>query len=519
MEDQYSNEIQTKSFEELGTTTRTLMCYPNMSFARKKMFRKLDVVERDPFYDGTEINKKEFETEYGAIYSIQDKNKIRGFDFRKKKKRWCPTCQITKKKGDKDVNFSTIEEVLFEENIVVDFFDSEPEKNLVNEFLIALKFKNRKKYEILIGTINETQTTKSFSKNEEIRAEFIAKVLLLADDMKFGKFHSLFYKILTSNIEGKLLLKLISEFQNENIISKKEFHNLMGISNLTKLSNQSSQEFDNLKKFIDLYKKFPEGVTDARVIKYFCSKCEKYYTASDLKITNGFLNQITLILSIGELALNIMIFDKSIKIVGCKTNEDATTAVMILWEDYISVDPELWKFLGKNSEEDIRLERIYPSFTLSLVMRNIDFELGFSIDRKNLNNLMNKPEYSDIIFMSQCEPTGQTNVNLKMYEKKPENHMYHCLYYKNNIPHSKYVRNCSAIKKKKKEKYITFIIFSSSKIIVSGRYDSVMKEMYYSFINIISQNKDLIAEKLHKPQITVIEKLKQSGLGDKISFD
>ena len=146
--------------------------------------------------------------------------------------------------------------------------------------------------------------------------------------------------------------------------------------------------------------------TDIHEIKYYCSQCKKYYTLKQLKKITNFLNQVTIVLSIGSVILNIMMFKDNFKIAGCKEDNDAVEAAMILWQEYITRIHDGWTSRPQFEKED-------PRFLFRLVMRNVDFKLGFFIDRKALNMLMNSEKYSDRVFMSQCETTGHTNVNIK----------------------------------------------------------------------------------------------------------
>jgi len=142
-------------------------------------------------------------------------------------------------------------------------------------------------------------------------------------------------------------------------------------------------------------------------------------------------------------------------------------------------------------------------------MRNVYFKIGWPIERPALNYLMNQEEYSKNIFMSQYESTGHTNVNIKMFSRKPKGFMYDCLvipldqnlepYFiqMNDIPYK-------SEKKRKKDlkddKYVTFIAFSSSEIILSGRYDENMKEMYNFFVHTVFTHRMDIEEKMENDE-------------------
>jgi hypothetical protein len=122
--------------------------------------------------------------------------------------------------------------------------------------------------------------------------------------------------------------------------------------------------------------------------------------------------------------------------------------------------------------------------------------------------------------MSQCETTGHANVNIKMYTKKPEGYMYNCLVYPLEgstpphfirLPHNPY----KPAKKPTKKKYTTFIVFSSSEIILTGRYKIDMRKSYYFFIQQVFQHRREIEEKISAPKLDLISFLK--GEGEKIS--
>lgn len=245
--------------------------------------------------------------------------------------------------------------------------------------------------------------------------------------------------------------------------------------------------------------------TDIYEIKYFCTKCERYYTIRELKKIVNFLNQVTVVLSIGDIILNIMMFKDNFKIAGCKKGDDAVEAMMILWQDYISKISS--KTGAWTKKLDFKTEQ--PRFIFRLVMRNADFKLDFYIDREKLNELMNRSQYSDKIYMSQCETTGNTNVNIKMYTQEPVDYQHDCLV----MPRGKeayFIKvddNPYMTKKPGKKEYATFLVFSSSKIILSGRYEDDMKDMYEFFVKEVMKHRDLIEEKIEKPKFDLMTHL------------
>lgn len=236
--------------------------------------------------------------------------------------------------------------------------------------------------------------------------------------------------------------------------------------------------------------------SDVKEIKYCCNNCNNKYSCGEInKTPTHFLNQVTIVLSLERVILNIMLFKDSFKIAGCKTRNDAVEATMILWQDYIS------KINNSFFIKEKFLHEKNPQFLFKLVMRNLDFRLGFPIDRQKLNELLNKDVYIDKIAMSQCEPTGNTNVNIKMIQKKPKSYLHECLVIpKDGEVHFIHLeKNHYKMKKKKKTRHVTFIVFSSSEVILSGMYEKKMKEMYEFFVTEVFKNKSLIEEKIEIP--------------------
>ena len=83
-----------------------------------------------------------------------------------------------------------------------------------------------------------------------------------------------------------------------------------------------------------------------------------------------------------------------------------------------------------------------------------------------------------------------------MYSVKPENFKYVCLKYINEDFETEEVSEIKNKKiKNKKNEYVTFIVFSSSEVILSGKYTDNMRELYNFFRKIISENKEKLEEK------------------------
>ena len=278
----------------------------------------------------------------------------------------------------------------------------------------------------------------------------------------------------------------------------------------------------------------PVGDGEMKEIHYFCTNCKQYYTLKQLDKICNFLNQLTVVLSIGNgTYLSIMIFSNKIKIAGCRRKSEAYEAIMILWENYIRgtkcyLPLELYNNIPdeKPADEviDSAIEKynssdlpstFVPKFLFRTVMRNVGFNLGFYIDRQQFNDMMK--EYSKtgkLVKTSFCDTTAHPNVRTKYYTYRPIGHTYRVL----SIPQDKdaFFENCSANtfkmvdntkkpkKDKKKTELLTAIVFSSSQVIFSSRnkYDS--NRIYKHVIEAIKKHRQVSAEK-SKEEVTQID--------------
>lgn len=388
-----------KKFEDLQTSTRTVVIRANVDFSNDVLFYGLDLTEVDvPFTKKQKnVDKKKITAPYGAIISVQSKTRIRGVDIRKKKKHWCTICQ-------------------------------------------PFKYIPEKEMEVKVYTITEQL--------QQITDPDIA--------LSTGNFAG-------SRVTRELIAKAI----------------------------QNAPLYD---------------------IMYFCSKCQRTYRPEEIKKINHFLNQMTVVVSIGKQPLlNIMFFKDKLKIAGCKAMEDAEEVILLLWQDYICKMKTYGSLVSWKSKKGASKN---PRFGFESVMRNVDFKLGFPIERPALNSLMNEERFSHNIFMSQYESSAHTNVNIKMFSRKPKDFKYDVLVIPLDEKKGPYFIQTDEIpykiikKKDLAPQYITFIVFSSSEIILSGRFDQNMKEMYEFFVDTIFKNRNRIEEHLESPNDEEIKKVK-----------
>ena len=206
-----------------------------------------------------------------------------------------------------------------------------------------------------------------------------------------------------------------------------------------------------------------------------------------------FLNQTTVVICLNGKCLNVMIFNSELKIVGCKSEEDGIKVLKMLWIHMKDSNITTFKE-GQTS----------PCFLINVVMTNVDFKLGFYVNRMALNTLLNDPKYAHKIRKSTYETTAQTNVKVKMFTSPPDDFHYNTFEWddKNKTwikGRSKTNIYQSIKKKKRKEDNTTLLVFRTSTTILISKYPVRMAEDYKFFWGIVMENRHLIEEKIIKP--------------------
>lgn len=218
-----------------------------------------------------------------------------------------------------------------------------------------------------------------------------------------------------------------------------------------------------------------------------------------------FRNAITVVMfSLGK-EINFKISSNGkFQMTGCKRDEQASNCIEYIWKsinnysDCYTFSKGWDKIYPIEEENKIELRAIY-----NIVMTNIDFNIGFSVNRENLDKYIN--EHTD--YRSFLETIfGYTGVNIKfpmknvMIEKDIQlRYGYYIkgIWHYTLIPFENYLSLLSPkeiSKKKDKTRHNTFLVFHSGNIILSGMTDKYMEDDYYTFINIMLNNRKEIEE-------------------------
>ena len=182
-----------------------------------------------------------------------------------------------------------------------------------------------------------------------------------------------------------------------------------------------------------------------------------------------------------------------LQMTGCKTDEHSIDAVTHLYK--IMTKVEHW-----TNEKLFTMNKDTLEVIFNIVMQNKDFKIGFRINRQQLDTFINtKTDYFSIF-----EASTSTGINIKIENNNIKEKQLLKLEYNisNDTSITKYISydeyyNLLDIKEKQLEqdkKYITFFVFSSGSIIMSGR-QSNMKEIFYDVVKVLLKNRNIFEEK------------------------
>lgn len=232
-------------------------------------------------------------------------------------------------------------------------------------------------------------------------------------------------------------------------------------------------------------------------------KYENQVKGVDLKIRKSkkkkskwFRNSFTVVIVIDYKPVNFKICQNGMfQITGAKFDSQAEDCIKFIWSLIREEVGNIYSYSKGNSLEAIFIP----------AMRNIDFSLGFHVDREKLTKYMN----SQTEFHSLLETSfGYTGVNIKFPIKDDIRDMVlKKLSFKegggdiveSSMTYGDYLCELpekEQQKKMKKNRYTTFLVFHSGKVIVSSITAEVTKPAYNYFHEIIKRCRGEIEEKL-----------------------
>jgi TATA-box binding protein (TBP) (component of TFIID and TFIIIB) len=217
-----------------------------------------------------------------------------------------------------------------------------------------------------------------------------------------------------------------------------------------------------------------------------------------------FRNSVSIVIVINNKMINFKISrNGKIQMTGCKTDEQSEEVMKYLW-NYIK-DTDIYTYKQKQDSEEI-----YDYFESIFIpaMRNIDFSLGFHVNREELDTYINtEGKYFSLLETS----FGYTGVNIKIpLDIDISTISIKRFIYKDSgvwdidyVTYKYFLEMLSPREQKQKiekERYNTFLVFHSGKTIMSGICSETQRNTYYTFINIIKEAHELIEEKLDESE-------------------
>jgi TATA-box binding protein (TBP) (component of TFIID and TFIIIB) len=225
---------------------------------------------------------------------------------------------------------------------------------------------------------------------------------------------------------------------------------------------------------------------------------------------NYFRNSVTIVMIIEDKRINFKVSrNGKLQMTGCKNDDHAELVVKYLWKIIMKLD-DVHTFIDDSNN----FQAIFIP-----AMRNIDFPLGFYVNREELDSYINE----DTDYHSLLETSfGYTGVNIKIpvVDDIRELSLKRMFYNKeqwveDTVLYQDYLDMLPEKEKEKKlskKRFNTFLVFHSGKIIMSGICAEFQKETYYHFLDIIRECYDRIEEKLESevkiPSIVDEENLK-----------
>lgn len=251
---------------------------------------------------------------------------------------------------------------------------------------------------------------------------------------------------------------------------------------------------------------------------------------------NYFRNSVTVVMIMEDKKINYKVSrNGKFQMTGCKRDDHAEECVKWFWS-YIKDSKGIYKFVNQpdnhidsdtdidnnvdnnvdsdtdGDSEDDEEEKEQQSLKAIFIpaMRNIDFGLNFLVDREKLDEYFNMcTDYHSLLETS----FGYTGVNIKIPVEKPIQELMlkqiECVDGKwiepTLVPYDDYLKMLpqkDVTKKLKKQRYNTFLVFHSGKVIMSGMESTFMKDVYYDFLSIIRECYDVIEERLEDEEET-----------------
>lgn len=218
-----------------------------------------------------------------------------------------------------------------------------------------------------------------------------------------------------------------------------------------------------------------------------------------------FRNQLTASIYVIDKIVTIKIFPNGkLHLTGCKNSNHQKQAIVELIRLIKSVHSD------EPGKDTYKMDNDEPlNVIIEVVMVNVDFNLDYNIDLTKLDKFIqnNKNDQDDqddqddqgytLVekdFYSNYNSSVTTSVNIKIDYPSPEEKVYDQIIFKDDseIEYTTTTKGSTKMKKKKEHTH-TFLVFSSKKVIQSGRFqDTEMPKAYKLFKEMMEKNQEKV---------------------------
>jgi hypothetical protein len=231
-----------------------------------------------------------------------------------------------------------------------------------------------------------------------------------------------------------------------------------------------------------------------------------------------FRNSLTIVMLVEGKKVNIKACaNGKLQMTGCKATAHVEAAVHCLWDyikDYspsvyvltsdVAGEPEPFPPAAGVGAADVATfhKKRHLQMVIIPAMRNIDFALGFTVNREELSNFMNlKTDHISMLETSfgytgcNCKvkiPSSIRNMPLRRITLDDDGE-----WIKDTVSYDEHLRRSPEKERRRhfeKDRYITLLVFYSGRVIMSGINAALMRGPYYDFLNIIREAYPLIRE-------------------------
>ena len=216
-----------------------------------------------------------------------------------------------------------------------------------------------------------------------------------------------------------------------------------------------------------------------------------------------FRNSLTVVIVLDK-HINFKVYKNgTFQMTGCMNKKHAEMCVTSIWSHIKDMQNDVYEFSRGDDLE----------FLIIPAMRNIDFDLGFCVDREKLAHFMSTQTDFHCLLETSF---GYTGVNIKIpLEYDIMNMMVKKVHGSGKTEMVPYTEYLSVLPQKdrnakiKKDRHNTFLVFHSGKTILSGLKKATTRKPYYDFLEIVKKKRDLIEERLD-PVVPLRQSLSES---------